>query len=144
CVILYNRIKYSKRMVVVMSQTTKSIVTEDFMEESNVHANLSVAQLVEKILDRDEAVLTTTGAVRATTGKYTGRSPKDRFIVRDEVSEDKVDWSAVNQPMDEAHFDKLYNKVIAHLKSKNELFSFKGFAGADENFRLSVEVINEY
>src|SRR5699024_2410841 len=66
------------------------------------------------------------------------------FIVRDEVTEDNVDWGAVNQPIDEASFDKLYTKVINHLKEKDELFSFKGFAGADKKYRLPVEVINEY
>ena len=62
----------------------------------------------------------------------------------DEVTENTVDWGSVNQPLDEASFDKLYDKVINHLKEKDELFSFKGFAGADEKYRLPVEVINEY
>ncbi|MEI3611665.1 phosphoenolpyruvate carboxykinase (ATP) [Pseudogracilibacillus sp. SO30301A] len=124
--------------------TANSIETHEFETNNKLHTNLSVPLLVEKILSREEGVLTATGAVQATTGKYTGRSPKDRFIVRDDVSENIVDWGAVNQPLDEVSFEKLYQKVINHLKSKNELFSFKGFAGADEKFRLPVEVINEY
>lgn len=127
-----------------MDITAKSTVSEQFTDHKNVHKNLSVPLLVEKILARKEGVLTATGAVRATTGKYTGRSPQDRFIVRDEITENTVDWGAVNQPIDEASFDKLYNKVVQHLKAKNELFSFRGFAGADPKYRLSVEVINEY
>lgn len=127
-----------------MDITAKSTVSEQFTAHNNVQKNLSVPLLVEKILSRNEGVLTATGAVRATTGKYTGRSPQDRFIVRDDISENTVDWGAVNQPIDEASFDKLYNKVINHLNEKNELFSFRGFAGADPKYRLSVEVINEY
>lgn len=127
-----------------MNTTAKSIASEQFSSHNNLHVNLSVPLLVEKILSRGEGILTATGAVRATTGKYTGRSPQDRFIVRDQVSESTVDWGAVNQPIDEETFNKLYNKVVDHLKSKDELFSFKGFAGADEKYRLSVEVINEY
>src|SRR5699024_1811733 len=61
-----------------------------------------------------------------------------------EVTKDVIDWGQVNQPIDEASFDRLYHKVINHLKDKDELFSFKGFAGADEKYRLPVEVINEY
>ncbi len=126
-----------------MNMTAKSM-NKELTVNNNVHTNLSVPLLVEKILSREEGVLTATGAVKATTGKYTGRSPKDRFIVRDDVSESVVDWGSVNQPLDEASFDRLHQKVINHLKDKNELFSFKGFAGADEKFRLQVEVINEY
>ncbi|MEI3605443.1 phosphoenolpyruvate carboxykinase (ATP) [Pseudogracilibacillus sp. SE30717A] len=126
-----------------MNMTAKSM-NQELTVNNNVHTNLSVPLLVEKILSREEGVLTATGAVKATTGKYTGRSPQDRFIVRDDVSDNIVDWGAVNQPLDETSFDKLYDKVINHLKEKNELFSFKGFAGADEKFRLQVEVINEY
>src|SRR5690625_2104325 len=113
-------------------------------EHEHIHENLSVPQLVEKILSREEGTLSATGAVRSTTGQYTGRSPKDRFIVRDDVSDDLVDWGQVNQPIDENSFEALYEKVINHLYTKNELFSFKGFAGADEKYRLPVQVINEY
>jgi len=127
-----------------MNMTAKSMETQALLADTNIHPNLSVPLLVEKILSREEGVLSASGAVRATTGKYTGRSPNDRFIVRDEVTEDNVDWGAVNQPIDEASFDKLYTKVINHLKEKDELFSFKGFAGADKKYRLPVEVINEY
>ncbi|MFY4774482.1 phosphoenolpyruvate carboxykinase (ATP) [Metabacillus sp. RGM 3146] len=110
----------------------------------NVFHNLSVPQLVEKVLSRDEAVLTSTGAIRATTGAYTGRSPRDKFIVKEASAEDKVDWGTVNQPITEEAFEKLYIKVVSYLKEKNELFVFKGFAGADERYRLPIQVVNEF
>ncbi|SES63578.1 phosphoenolpyruvate carboxykinase (ATP) [Salinibacillus kushneri] len=110
---------------------------------NSMHSNLSTADLVEKVLSRKEGILTSTGAVRATTGKYTGRSPKDKFIVNDSISEDKVEWGAVNQPISEDVFFNLYHKVLDYLKEQNELFSFKGFAGADVHYRLPIEVVTE-
>ncbi|MBD8006048.1 phosphoenolpyruvate carboxykinase (ATP) [Bacillus norwichensis] len=110
----------------------------------NVHTQLSVPQLVEKVLSREEGVLTTSGAVRAETGKYTGRSPEDKFIVDEPSVTDKIDWGSVNQPISSESFEKLYSKVVSYLQEKEEIFVFKGFAGADEKYRLPIQVINEY
>lgn len=110
----------------------------------NVQMNLSVPHLVEKILERKEGVLTSSGAVRATTGTYTGRSPKDKFIVEEASTKDKIDWGAVNQPISEAAFDRLYAKVLGYLKERDELYVFEGFAGADEKYRLPITVVNEF
>ncbi|GIO28591.1 phosphoenolpyruvate carboxykinase (ATP) [Ornithinibacillus bavariensis] len=127
-----------------MNMVMKSSLLEELLSGNNVKKNLSVAQLVEKVLSRKEGLLSDTGAVLATTGKYTGRSPEDKFIVKDTFSEGKVDWGKVNQPIDKEIFEKLYKKVIQHLKSQNEIFVFEGFAGADENYRLPIQVINEF
>ncbi|WP_408633515.1 phosphoenolpyruvate carboxykinase (ATP) [Pontibacillus litoralis] len=116
----------------------------DLLDQDSVRKNLSNAQLVEKVLSRKEGRLTSTGAVRAETGRYTGRSPKDKYIVKDEITEGTVDWGPVNTPISEEVFDNLYNKVIQYLSEKQEIFSFKGFAGADEQYRLPIEVVNEY
>lgn len=113
-------------------------------KQTVIHKNLSVPLLIEKILKRGEGQLTDTGAISTTTGKYTGRSPSDRFIVRDDTSEKLVDWGTVNQPIDEVSFERLLQKVKVHLNQQDELFSFKGYAGADDNYRLPIEIINEY
>jgi phosphoenolpyruvate carboxykinase (ATP) len=110
----------------------------------NAKQNLSVAQLVEKVLERKEGILTSTGAIRATTGAYTGRSPRDKFIVKERSIENKIDWGVVNQPISEEAFDKLYSKVISYLKERDELYIFNGFAGADKRYQLPLQVINEY
>lgn len=110
----------------------------------NVKVQLSVPQLVEKAISRGEAQLTSDGAVTAQTGKYTGRSPKDKYIVEEASSKDKIDWGNVNRPISSEIFDSLYNKVITHLRTKDELFVFKGFAGADPASRLSIQVVNEF
>lgn len=116
----------------------------ELLQQNNVRVQLSVPQLVEKLLKRNEGLLTSTGAIRATTGKYTGRSPKDKYIVEEASSKEKIDWGAVNQPISEEAFDRLYNKVVNYLKEKDEVFVFKGFAGADKASQLPIQVINEY
>lgn len=115
----------------------------ELLKENHVQVQLSVPQLVEKILSRNEGTLTSTGAIRVSTGKYTGRSPQDKFIVSEESTKDKIAWSA-NQPISEEKFNNLYNKVVDYLKQKNEIYVFKGFAGADKKSQLPIQVINEY
>ncbi|HDR3341525.1 TPA: phosphoenolpyruvate carboxykinase (ATP), partial [Bacillus anthracis] len=116
-----------------MSTVNVQIGLHELLNGSNAQIQLSVPQLVEKALMRNEGKLTSTGAVSASTGKYTGRSPKDKFIVKEASVADKIAWGAVNQPISEEHFNKLYTKVLEYLKEKEELFVFKGFAGADRN-----------
>ncbi|MFS0822323.1 phosphoenolpyruvate carboxykinase (ATP) [Bacillus sp. 1P02SD] len=110
----------------------------------NVHHNLSVPILVEKVLARQEGILTSTGAVCATTGKYTGRSPEDKYIVEETSTKDRIDWGKVNTPISEAAFENLYTKVLSYLKEKDEIFVFNGYAGADKKVRMPIQVINEY
>lgn len=114
------------------------------LQRQNIQQNLSVSQLVEKVLERKEGMLTATGAVATTTGKYTGRSPKDKYIVAEASTKEKIDWGTVNQPISEDVFDQLYHKVIDYLMQKDEIFVFKGFAGADPAYRLPIQVINEF
>ena len=89
-------------------------------------------------------MLTADGAVTAQTGKYTGRSPNDKYIVEEASSKDKIDWGNVNRPISSEIFDSLYNKVMNHLKTKDELFVFKGFAGADPDITSIIQVVNEF
>lgn len=121
----------------------KSELTQ-LLNGQNVHTQLPVPQLVEKVLNRQEGVLTSSGSVRAETGKYTGRSPEDKYIVEEASVKDKIDWGSVNQPISSEVFEKLYSKVIQYLQAQEELFVFKGFAGADEKYRLPIQVVNEY
>ncbi|GAA3313401.1 hypothetical protein GCM10020331_003450 [Ectobacillus funiculus] len=129
-----------------MSTVTAQIGLHELLHGSNVQVQLSVPQLVEKkVLLRKEGTLTSTGAVSVSTGKYTGRSPKDKFIVKEASTADKMDWGTVNKPISQQHFDHLYTKVLEYLQEKKEeLFVFKGFAGADHSCRLPIQVINEY
>ncbi|AOV07037.1 phosphoenolpyruvate carboxykinase (ATP) [Sporosarcina ureilytica] len=127
-----------------MISAKTSDTLNELLSGENISFQLSVPQLVEKATTRGEAILTADGAVSAQTGKYTGRSPKDRYIVEETSSKEKIDWGTVNRPISSEIFDSLYTKVVNYLKEKDELFVFKGFAGADQASRLSIQVVNEY
>ena len=103
--------------------------------------NLSPAELVEEALKNNEGSLTDTGALMCDTGKFTGRSPKDRFIVKDDKTENTVWWGDVNIPMTEAHFDGLQAKMIKFLEDK-KVYVRDAYAGADKTYRLNLRVIN--
>ncbi len=119
-------------------------LSKGLQELSKQAKHFSEAQLAEEVIKRKEGHLTNKGAIYTTTGKYTGRASNDKFIVEEDCSKDKIYWGKVNHRISKEHFFNLYEKVIAHLKEKEEIFAFKGFAGADPNHRLSIEVINEF
>ncbi len=107
-----------------------------------VHHNMSVAQLTERAVDRGEGILSNTGALCVYTGKYTGRSPKDRFVVDEASIHDEIAWGSVNVPISTEKFEMIYKRMMAYLQNR-ELFVFDGFAGADREYSLSVRVVNE-
>jgi len=108
-----------------------------------VHANLSVAELVETSLKRGEGQLAANGALVAVTGARTGRSPKDKFTVDDAVPHDVVDWGKVNKPFSPEKFEALLGRVVEHLKER-ELFVQDLYCGADAAYQLPIRVISEY
>lgn len=122
------------------TETTK---IDKLLKKPTSHFQLSTTQLYNKILDNNEGVLTELGAVNASTGKYTGRSPKDKFFVSEPSYRDNIDWGEINQPIDEETFLKLYHKVLDYLDKKDELYVFKGYAGSDKDTMLKLTVINE-
>lgn len=135
---------YKKEGIHQMNDLEIKNEVSQLLKGNNIQIQLSVPQLVEKVLARNEGQLTATGAICATTGTYTGRSPKDKFIVNDSLVRDKVDWGSVNEPIDEEVFTNLYTKVLNYLKDQDEVYVFKGFAGADKKHQLPIQVINEY
>jgi len=135
---------YKKEGIHQMNDLGIKSEVSQLLQGNNIQIQLSVPQLVEKVLARNEGQLTATGAICATTGTYTGRSPKDKFIVNDSLVRDKIDWGSVNEPIEEEVFANLYTKVLAYLKERDEVYVFKGFAGADKKHQLPIQVINEY
>ncbi|MGB1875954.1 MAG: phosphoenolpyruvate carboxykinase (ATP), partial [Rhodospirillaceae bacterium] len=107
-----------------------------------VHWNFGSAQLIETAVRRNEGSLSKDGAFVCLTGQHTGRSPNDKFIVKDSETETTVDWGKVNVPMTSEHFDALHEKILAHMSAK-DLFVQDCYAGADPENRLRVRVINE-
>ena len=104
--------------------------------------NLSSAALTAKTLELNQGVLNDLNALCVNTGKFTGRSPKDKFTVKDAITENTVDWGDVNIPFDAQAFDALYTKVCNYLSGK-ELWVRDAYACADPAFRLNIRVVNE-
>lgn len=109
----------------------------------HIYRNLSVSELVEHAIVREEGQLAANGALCVETGKYTGRSPKDKFIVDEPGSRDAVDWNSLNRPISEANFQRLYEKMLAYVEGRN-LYVFDGFVGADPRYRFGVRVVNQF
>ncbi len=107
-----------------------------------VHYNLSPVQLVEAAITRGEGQLTASGALRVTTGTYTGRSPNDKFVVDSPAVHNKIAWDN-NKPFSSDKFTQLYNRMLAYMQNR-ELFTFTGYAGADTENRISVQFVNEF
>ncbi len=124
-----------------LKSKTKGLDIYGISDAANVYWNLTPPELIEKALTNKEGVLTDTGALMCDTGKFTGRSPKDRFIVKDDVTADTVWWGDINIPFDPVKFDQIKEKMIANLKGK-DLYVRDAYAGADKHYRLKLRVIN--
>ncbi len=107
-----------------------------------VYHNLSPTDLIERALIRGEGILSDTGALVVTTGKYTGRSPDDKFIVDTPGIHDYISWGKVNKPISKEKFDLIYGKIISYLQNR-EIFIFDGIAGADPSCRKKFRIVNE-
>lgn len=106
------------------------------------HWNLSPAELVEKTLSSGEGELTSTGAIAIDTGEFTGRSPKDKFMVCDDITKDTIWWGDINIKIEPAKFDALYKRVVSYLEGK-EVYVRDSYACADPKYRLNIRVITE-
>jgi phosphoenolpyruvate carboxykinase (ATP) len=113
------------------------------VRSGRVHWNLSPAALYEEALRRREAVLAADGPLVALTGQHTGRSPNDKFVVREPSSEKHVHWGAVNRAIDPERFDLLHRDMLAYLQDK-DLFVLDAWAGADADYRMPIRVVNEF
>jgi phosphoenolpyruvate carboxykinase (ATP) len=129
--------------VLMQNHAAAALIEADWTDgASRVDRNLSTARLVEEIIARAEGRLTDRGAVVVETGKYTGRSPKDKYIVREPGTDENVDWGEVNQPIAADRFEAIESRVRAHL-ADTELFVCDAFGGADRTHRLPIRVIAE-
>ncbi|MBT8280600.1 MAG: phosphoenolpyruvate carboxykinase (ATP), partial [Muriicola sp.] len=108
-----------------------------------VHYQLDPDDLHRITLEKGMGKEASSGALAVNTGEFTGRSPQDRFIVKDAITEDKVWWGPINKPFEPEKFDELYDKVTAYLSEK-EVFVRDCFACADKDYQLGIRVINEY
>jgi phosphoenolpyruvate carboxykinase (ATP) len=115
----------------------------EIISTSKVHLNLSASELVTMALTRDEGILASNQALVVSTGKRTGRSPKDRFIVKDSSTENEVNWNAINQAISSETFDHLWQQATHYLNQRPEYFVSHLSVGADNHFALPVKVMSE-
>ena len=107
-----------------------------------LYSHLSVPELVESSIQRKEAILSNTGSLSVETGKFTGRSPDDRYIVKDNMTTKTINWGKVNHPISEENFKSIFERMKKFVKNK-ELFLFNGFVGSDEEVRLPISIITD-
>jgi phosphoenolpyruvate carboxykinase (ATP) len=119
------------------------VLAEHGIRAARVHWNLSHAVLYEEAVRRGEGLIAADGPLVCVTGQHTGRSPNDKFIASEPMSEKEVAWGGPNRPMSAAHFDALHQDLLAAIDG-GELFVQECFAGADSQYRLPVRVISEY
>ncbi|MGK0365447.1 MAG: phosphoenolpyruvate carboxykinase (ATP) [Saprospiraceae bacterium] len=114
------------------------------LKPKKAHHNLASAALVEHSISKGQAKLSSSGALVVNTGKFTGRSPKDRFIVKDDITTGTVDWGDINQPIDAKSYKKLYDKVIEYAENQDEIYVRDASACANPNYRLNVRFYTEF
>ena len=125
-------------------QVTKTISLKNYgINSGSVHYQLSPEQLHDQTMALQQGVEASSGALAINTGEFTGRSPKDRFIVKDNITKDKIWWGDINIPFSPTAFDKLYTKVITYLNDK-ELYVRDSYVCADPKYRVNIRVVNEY
>ncbi len=123
---------------------SKSISLENLgIKNATVRYNLTSDELHATTIEKGQGVEAKSGALAINTGEFTGRSPMDRFIVKDEITKDEIWWGDINLPFDSDKFDQLYDKVTNYLSEK-EVFVRDSYACADENYKLNIRVVNEY
>jgi len=126
------------------TQSTKSVSLDAYgIKNAKINYQLSSDELHAETIAKDQGVEASSGALAVKTGEFTGRSPMDRFIVKDDITKDKVWWGNINIPFESDKFQKLYDKVVDYLSEK-ELYVRDSYACADENYKLNIRVINEY
>ncbi|WP_417213108.1 phosphoenolpyruvate carboxykinase (ATP) [Bizionia sp.] len=126
------------------TQASNTISLEKYgIKNAKVQYQLSSEQLHKLTIEKGQGVEASSGALAVNTGEFTGRSPKDRFIVKDAITEDRVWWGNINIPFESDAFEKLYNKVTDYLSGK-EVFVRDSYACADEKYRLNIRVITEF
>ncbi len=112
------------------------------IDSKGIHYQLTPGELQSLTLKRGEGTLTDDGVLAIQTGRFTGRAPKDRYIVIDDRTRDNIDWGKINIPFDTKKFDRLYARVAGYLSSK-EVFVRDAYACSDEDYRMKIRVINE-
>ena len=125
-------------------KSTKTISLEKYgIKNAKINYQLSPNELQSKAIENAQGVETSNDTLAVNTGEFTGRSPQDRFIVKDDITKDRIWWGDINIPFESDKFQKLYDKVVDYLSEK-EVYVRDSYACADNDYRLNIRVINEY
>jgi len=127
----------------VSYKLSKSLSEQGIATNATIRPNLGTAELVEHAVSKGEGKLTKHGALLVDTGKFTGRSVKDKFVVRDATTENTIDWGKINQPMAGEHWANLKADFLAATKDQEELYVADLFGGSQPEYRVNVRVITQ-
>src|SRR3954452_24979170 len=137
------RIKGKESLAVTDRVPRKGLDAQGIATGAEIFWNLTTAPLVEHAVRRGEGLLAKDGPLVVRTGQHTGRSAKDKFIVRDSVTESSVWWGKTNVPMEPDAFDRLYDDFLLALADKDLLFVADLYGGSQPEHRVRVRVMNE-
>ncbi len=131
-----------------MSTLTTTTIPQDALNEiglykPNINYQQTPEELTEQTLQRKEGVLNNTGSLCINTGEFTGRSPQDKFTVKDAITEKSVHWNHFNIPIEEKYFFQLKKKLLSYLNEREDVWIRDCYACADDNYRIHIRVINE-
>lgn len=126
----------------VAANSGTGLQAQGLSPSGQVHWNLVAPVLIQTAIRRDEGQLADMGPFAAVTSPHTGRSPNDKFVVKEDASAADIDWGKVNQPMTDSHFEALLTDVRAYLSARDELFVQDLYCGADPTYRLSVRYVS--
>ena len=121
----------------------KNLVKSGLRNTDSIHYQSTPEELVQDTLRIGEGVLNDTGALVIRTGEFTGRSPKDKFIVKDEITAGTVHWNDFNLPIEPRYFDLIFEKITAYINEQPEIWVRDCYACADPRYRLNIRVVNE-
>lgn len=127
----------------MVSISPEKLYSLGFKQFRNLHYQLHPEELVEQTVLRKQGILNNTGALCINTGEFTGRSPQDKFTVKDAITENSVHWNNFNNPIEEKYFFQLKSKMLDYLGAKDEIWVRDTYACAATEYRLNIRVINE-
>ncbi len=119
------------------------IENHELHNANTIYWHLTTPMLYEQVVRRREGEVMHMGPLVVRTGDHTGRSPNDKFIVREPSTENEIWWGDVNRAITQEQFDYLYGRIQAYVQN-TDVFVFDGYAGADERYRLPVRIITEF
>src|SRR5436190_12103597 len=126
--------------MIVSLKVHEKLLRESGLENQIIHYQLNPEELINQTVQRGEGVICSTDALCINTGEFTGRCPQDKFIVKDAITENTVNWNNFNQPIEEKYFHQLKNKLLNYLNSKQEIWVRDCYACAHAEYRIDIRI----